>query len=192
MAIVAHNEKRSFRTKFVHTRGQNSSMGNGINLHYDDIGWYQSSTVTRERTVTEGYPARTRKGWIAFRSHFIYQFAVCNHPRGNWSQVRNMGHQGGAWAAGGSSTPWAPGKPLCGKYQRGSFVRVNRGHATTWTNGVKTPFLSLSSKTGYTTRASITMAVTSRGFRWICGRNASPARDTAQVGFLVGRNPRGW
>ncbi|WP_215814497.1 hypothetical protein [Pimelobacter sp. 30-1] len=185
-------------TDFEYTNGATSTLGVAVSVNGTMGSWSAGGSSSLQKQVdstsTVGFPVKStgywhRKTYFRYKSYKIecWYSAYGVVKRTVRYEARPSNFVGGATTVG-VATPPTPPRGNCAPQEAGSRFARSSSTATTWSNGVALKNVlgvDLSSRTGYSKTAKITIEYTKAG--WICGTQGDPG-DTPRT--LIARKNR--
>lgn len=144
-------------------------------------GWKGGGTVSRQLTSTfkkSDMQGNKRQLLKTYWKYGKYNYWSCKDGYITSSKVKAIHRQGGAWHTYGS----IPAAWKCYPYKAGDSEKIDRNHATRWTNGVDTSGaigIDLAIRSGHSATQTLETRVKTTdtdGLR-LCGLNTGPAAD---------------
>lgn len=144
-------------------------------------GWKGGGTVSRQLTSTfkkSDLQGNKRQLLKTYWKYGKYNYWSCKDGYITSSKVKAIHRQGGAWHTYGS----IPAAWKCYPYKAGDSEKIDRNHATRWTNGVDTSGaigIDLAIRSGHSATQTLETRVKTTdtdGLR-LCGLNTGPAAD---------------
>jgi hypothetical protein len=170
---------------FAYTNGASSSLGVGWSASGTYGSWHQSGTSSKDSTATIGFPEADGVGGHYYLTKWTLKkiHVGCAGVPDSWHyEVFTKSFAGGAWVVDGVPAP--SGNWKCLPYPDGSQLTKDDTTAVTWTNGFDISNvlgIDLSTRTGYSTRASIHISVTKDAGVNLCGLGDYAAGDHPYV-----------
>ena len=166
---------------WYYSRGASSDLGVGWSLSGEYGSWKQSGTKSKESTATIGFPRADGSGghyyltkWDLQKYHY-----VCTGLAGqSHYEVSVKSFAGGTWVVDGVSAP--SGNWQCKPYVDNAVLIKDNNTAITWSNGFdvsRVLGIDLSTRTGYTSKASLHINVTKNSGVHLCGLGAEAVGD---------------